>query len=96
MATGQLALQIIARHGAAIDRLRRDMLAEPSHDDLLRFLAYDTANFVYALLLATENKVTVKDRALRDDLTEAVLDTLAKHGIERQRFCVWPDIPAPG
>jgi hypothetical protein len=81
MPTGQLALQMIARHGAAIDRLRRDMIDEPCDDDLHRFLAFDAAGFVYAFLLATGNRVTVTDRALRNDLIEAIIGTLATHGI---------------
>jgi hypothetical protein len=56
MATGQLALRMIARHGYAIERLQRDMAAEPDHDHLVQFLAYDAANFVYAFLLASGNQ----------------------------------------
>jgi hypothetical protein len=86
---------MIARHGAAIDRLRREMADEPCQDDLLEFLAYDMANFVYAFLLTTGNPVTVTDRTVRDDLKNAVLSTFAKHGISRENFCVWPDMSRP-
>ena len=92
MATGVLAYQMLARHGATIDRRRRDMLVEPSKDDLLQFLAYDAASFVYTFLLATGNAVTPTDRRVLDDLRKAILTTLSKHGIDAGTFGVWPDI----
>lgn len=83
MAAGQLAYRLLARHGQAIDRLISDMAKEPEDGDLVRFLAYDTANFVYAFLLATSNKMTPNDRALRNDVQDAILAVLAKYGVDR-------------
>ena len=96
MASGKYGYRIIARHGYAIDRLARDMVAEPSHDELIAFLATDTANFIWGFLLATGNNVTVTDKALRNELREVIMATLAKHGIEQSTFSVWPHITAQG
>ena len=74
----------------------RDMVAEPSYDELIAFLAQDTANFIWAFLLATGNNVTATDKALRNELRAMIMATLAKHGIEQSTFSVWPHIPAPG
>ena len=68
MATGTLAYHMLARHGQAIERLKRDMAAEESREHLVDFLGYDAANFVYVFLLASGNEVSPKDRRLRDEL----------------------------
>ncbi|GAA4747594.1 hypothetical protein GCM10023264_11680 [Sphingomonas daechungensis] len=95
MPSGLLVYSMIARHGAAIDRLKRDMLAEESHEALLVFLAYDAAGFLYAFLIATGNDVSPRDRTLRNALQAAIIEVLEKHGINPSTFCVWPDIAAP-
>jgi hypothetical protein len=68
MASWSMAYHVVARHGYAIERLKRDMAIEPSRDQLVDFLAYDAANFVWAFLLASGNAVDAKDRQLRDTL----------------------------
>jgi hypothetical protein len=94
MPTGKLAYHFIARHGYAIERLKRDMAAELSREHLLGFLAYDAANYLYAFLLASGNAVSRTDRGLRDELEGAVLAVLARHGIDRSTFVVRPEIDA--
>ena len=86
MATGELALRMIERHAAAIRQLERDMRAEDDASDLAQFLAYESANFVYAFLLATGNAATLTDRKLRDDVMNAIQAALAAHGITANTF----------
>lgn len=92
MVTGLLLFSLIARHGHAIEQLKRDMIAEEWKDDLVRFLAYDTANFVYAFLAASGNSVSPTDRTLRDEVMHAILKILDDHGIDSDSFQVWPTI----
>lgn len=92
MPSGAVAHHLVARHGYAIERLKRDMSAEESRDHLVDFLAYDAAGFVYGFLLASGNDVTVTDRALRDDVQQAILTALAKHGIDADTFVVRPEL----
>ena len=87
-----MAFYMLARHGLAIQQLTRDMAREADEADLVRFLAYDAANFVYAFLLATGNQVTPADRTLRNDVQDAILAVLAKHGIDQSTFVVGPEI----
>ncbi len=94
MATGTLAYHMLARHGQAIERLKRDMAAEDSHEQLVDFLGYEAANFVYAFLLASGNDVSPTDRRLRDDLQGAILGVLAARGIDQRTFVVRPEIDA--
>ena len=96
MGQGSLAFHITARHGYAIERLKRDMAAEPTREHLVDFLAYEAANFVYGFLLASGNSVSPDDRALRDELQQAILTVLAGHGIDRGTFVVRPEIDADG
>lgn len=91
-----LSYHFAARHGYAIERLKRDMAAEPSHDNLVQFLAYDAANFVYAFLLASGNDVSEQDRQLRDELRDAIVGVLSRHGIDDSNFVVRPEIGAVG
>jgi hypothetical protein len=79
MPTGALAYHFIARHGYAIERLKRDMATEETREDLVGFLAYDAACFVYSFLLASGNAVSPTDRTVRDDLKAAISWVLAKH-----------------
>jgi len=92
MTKGTLAYHFVARHGYAIERLKRDMAAEETSGHLVDFLAYEAANFVYGFLLASGNRVSPDDRALRDEVERAVLATLAKYGIDNDTFVVWPEI----
>lgn len=94
MPTGSLAYHVIARHGYAIERLKRDMAREDTRDHLVNFLAYDTANFVWAFLLASGNDVSPAERQLRDDVEAAIVAILAEHGIDRTTFVVRPEIDA--
>jgi hypothetical protein len=96
MATGELALHMIARHGYAIERLKREMAADADGDYLVESLAYDAANFVYAFLIASGNRVSLADRTLRDELYEALLSVFAEHGISNRTFVVWPDVRPGG
>jgi hypothetical protein len=86
-----LSYHFAARHGYAIERLKRDMAAEPSRDSLVQFLAYDAANFVYAFLLASGNDV---DRLLRDEVRDLIIGVLSRHGIDDGTFIVRPEIEA--
>lgn len=95
MATGQLVYWMIARHGQAIERLRRDML-EAEHGTLVELLSHECANFVYAYLVATGNAVTPQDRTLRNDVQAAIIEALGRHGIDEQSFRLWPDVEPPG
>ena len=92
MAAGALAYHMVARHGQAIDRLKRDMAAEESPEWHVDFLGYEVANFTYAFLIASGNAVSSTDRHLRDELQEAVLTVLAKHGIDQDTFVVRPEL----
>jgi hypothetical protein len=94
MAEWSMAYHVIARHGYAIERLKRDMADEPSREHLVEFLAYDVANFVWAFLLATGNLDDRRDKAVRDALRDAIIAVLAAHGIDRQTLVVRPDIDA--
>lgn len=89
-----LSYHFAARHGYAIERLKRDMAAEPSRDGLVQFLAYDAANFVYAFLLASGNAVSPQDRQLRDELRDVIIGVLWRHGIDDGTFVVRPEIEA--
>jgi len=91
MATGWLAYHVAARHGYAIERLKRDMAGETDRDSLLDFLAYDAASFVWVFLLANGNAVSAGDRQLRDDVQAAIISVLARHGIDRHSFVIQPD-----
>ena len=73
MASWSMAYHVVARHGYAIERLKLDMVAEPSRDGLVDFLAYDAANFVWAFLLASGNMTSAADRSLRDELEAAIV-----------------------
>jgi hypothetical protein len=86
-----LAYHVAARHGYAIERLKRDMVSEPLRDQLVDFLAYDAASFVWAYLLASGNLSCAKDRRLRDDVQAAILSALAEHGIDRRTFALLPE-----
>lgn len=90
-ATGSLAYHFIARHGYAIERLKRDMSREPPETDLCQFLAYDVANFAYAFLLASGNDASAIDRSLRDALQKAILQVLARHDIDGASIVVEPE-----
>ena len=92
MATGLLSYFMVARHGYAIERLKREMAAEPERDDFVRFLAQDAANFVYGFLLTSGNNVLATDRTIRNDISAAIAATLAKHGIDERTFVLWPEI----
>ena len=94
MVTGTLAYHIIARHGYAIERLKRDMAREETRAYLVDFLAFDAACFVYGFLLASANDVSPTDRKLRDDIQEAIVAVLARHGIDHSTFVVRPEIDA--
>lgn len=94
MPSWSMAYHVVARHGCAVERLKRDMAAEPSREHLVEFLAYDAANFIWAFLLASGNTAAPGDRVLRDELQGAVVTLLAKHGIHHGTFVVRPEIDA--
>jgi hypothetical protein len=94
MAEWSLAYHVVARHGYAIERLKRDMAAEASREQLPDFLAFDAANFVWGFLLASGNAVSADDKRLRNDLEHAIGLVLARHGIDRSTFVVRPEIDA--
>ena len=89
-----LAYHVVARHGYAIERLKRDMAIEPSRERLVDFLAYDAASFVWGFLLASGNNVTADDRRLRNEVESGILAALANHGINRSTFVLRPEIEA--
>ncbi len=94
MPQGWLAYHVVARHGYAIERLKRDMAKEASSEGLVDFLAYDAASFIWGFLLASGNAIDAKDRRLRDALQAAVLGVLAAHGIDPSTFVVRPQLDA--
>jgi hypothetical protein len=96
MKKGALAFHLVARHGYAIERLKRDMAAEPCRDHLVDFLAYDVACFAYAFLLASGNEVAAEDRTIRDELQSAILAVLNRHGVDRSTFVVQPELEDAG
>lgn len=95
MERGMLAFHFTARHGYAIERLKRDMAAEESREHLVDFLAYDAASFVYGFLLASGNELRPEDRVLHVKLREAIAGVLANFGFDRNTFVVQPEIDAP-
>jgi hypothetical protein len=94
MMKGTLAYHMIARHGYAIERLKRDMAAERSRAHLVDFLASDAACIVYAFLLASGNTVSAANRSLRNELRDAITAVLASYGFDRETFVVQPEIDA--
>lgn len=96
MIAAALSYHFVARHGYAIERLKRDMAAEPSSGCLVQFLAYEAANFVYGFLLATGNNVSPEDRRVRDELRDAIIQVLSGHGIDDASFVVSPEIETEG
>jgi hypothetical protein len=67
----------IARHGAAISRLRWDVRHESGEIGQLpedHALAFDAADFVWAYLAANGVEGVAESRALRNRVAEAILD----------------------
>lgn len=83
----------ILRHAGAIERLRDDMLRSDLVDERLEKLSLDAANLVYAFLIANGNDVSPETRDLRNDVSEAILGALDKHGINAETFRVTSIIP---
>lgn len=94
MEKGSLAFHMIARHGYAIERLKRDMAVEPSREHLVDFLAYDAASFVYGFLFASGNLRRTDDRTVHHMLHRAIAEVLDNFGINHDSFVVRPEIDA--
>jgi hypothetical protein len=89
-----MSFHMIARHGYAIERLKRDMAVEQSRKDLVDFLAHDAASFVFGFLLASGNLHRTDDRTVHHMLHKAIAEVLENFGINHDTFVVRPEIDA--
>lgn len=88
-----LSYGLVVRHATAIERLRAELLDLEGACDRLDTLSRDAANLVYAFLIANGNDVPLDTRDLREDVAEAILQVLGKHGITAETLKVCSIIP---